>query len=544
MAVLYCTASFKSPGLCDLTPHLHHARSPVAHPLLASTSPANLNLSRITPQVGYDKLAATLAPWELLKMLDPEHHYRAGIKAAHQPLLTLRDHVISLIRTWSHAKERYADLHSRARTPPAHQLIARIRDDLEELERRARKRVRKRRAKSGAKFSEAIERFVGDLLRAKAGTMEPVRIYHAIGKSSFDQDPVRYDVFCRVLEGLKALELIGHYKGQTRFRKTEFDPGEAVSVTMRGHASRFWARGKLLQLAEHYGIDASNVGKHFTPEPPKNPLVLRDHATGRGRNREQGRIIKYKRTPETELLEADIRALNDFLARFSLIGGTHYGYIRVFNNRSWKAGGRLWSAGEHSYQQMPEVERVGMRINGQAVAEIDIKACQLTIYHAMIGQPLEGSSDPYVLAGIDRAIAKRWTVATFGNSKPITQWPPEMAEDYKRETGRELGKQVKAREVARKMLAAFPALKKLEDHFDIWADLQFREAEAVIGTMLILMRRHGTPSLSMHDGIIVPRSKADLAKGVLMREFHRVVGVEPMLTVEPEEEPKISALDL
>jgi hypothetical protein len=62
--------------------------------------------------------------------------------------------------------------------------------------------------------------------------------------------------------------------------------------------------------------------------------------------------------------------------------------------------------------------------------------------------------------------------------------------------------------------------------------------------MLILMRKHGVPSYSMHDGIIVPRSKADLSKRVLTREFRRVIGVEPMLTVEPDEEPKLSALDL
>ena len=78
---------------------------------------------------------------------------------------------------------------------------------------------------------------------------------------------------------------------------------------------------------------------------------------------------------------------------------------------------------------------------------------------------------------------------------------------------------------------------------DIWGDLQFLEAQAVIGTMLTLMRAHGVPSLSMHDGLIVPRSKADLAKAVLAREFHRVVGVEPMLTVDTEE-PRVDARDL
>jgi hypothetical protein len=331
-----------------------------------------------------------------------------GAQNGRAALTAERGRIIRVIREWAQAKERYADLHSRARTPAAQQLIARVRDDLEEREQRSHKRVYKRRAKSVAKFFEAVERFVGDLLRAKAGTTAPVRLYHAIGKSSFDQDPVTYDVFCKVLEGLKVLELVGHYKGRTRFRKTEFDPGEVVSVTMHGRASRFWARGNLLKLAKHYGIDSTNVDNHFIPEPPKHPLVLRDFASGRGRDREKGRIIRnYKHTPETERLEGDVRELNEFLARFTLTGGTHYGYTRVFNNHSWKAGGRLSSGGEYSYQQMSEPERLQMTINGGTVAEIDIKASQLTIYHAMVGQPLEGSSDPYVLAGIDREIAKR-----------------------------------------------------------------------------------------------------------------------------------------
>jgi hypothetical protein len=371
------------------------------------------------------------------------------------------------------------------------------------------------------------------LLRAKAGTVAPALVYRAVGKSSFTHDPVKYDMFVRALDGLKALELVGHRKGQTRFRKTEWDPGEITSVALAGRAARFWATGKLLRLAARYGINSVNVGEHFLKEPPKDPLVLRDYATGWGHNREQGRIVEYKRTPKTERLEADVRELNEFLARFDLTGGTRYGYTRVFNDRSWKAGGRLYSPGEHNYQQMPEAERLKMTINGEPVAEIDVTASQLTIYHAMVGEPLEGSSDPYARAGIERQIAKQWMLASFGNGKPATRWPSKMIEEYKKETGKDLSKVMKAKDVASKMLPAFPALKKLEEHSQLWAQLQYREAEAIVGTMLVLMRQHGVPSLSMHDGIIVPRSQADLAKGVLTREFCRVIGVEPMLTVEP-----------
>jgi hypothetical protein len=469
-------------------------------------------------------------------------HNSPAAQVARVAVSAVHVRIIKLIKAWSQTKERYADLRSRARTAVAHQLISRIRDDQEEQKDHKRKYLR--RTRSRAKFDEAIERFIGDLLRARAGTAAPVRIFRSLGKSTFNHAPVKYDVFSQVLEGLKTLMLVGHQKGKTRFRKTEFGPGEIVSIPRAGHASRFWATGKLLRLAEHYGINTDNFGEHFTPEPPLHPLVLKDYATGRGGNRERGRKVKYEHTPGTERLEADIRELNEFLSHFELMGGEHYGYTRVFNNQSWSKGGRLYSDGEHNYQQLPEAERLKMTINGEPVAEIDIKASQLTIYHAMVGEPLGGSSDPYARAGLDRAIAKTWTVISFGNGTPATRWPQETVKDYEKEhLGQDLRRLAKAKDVARKMLETFPALKKLDGNSELWGDLQFLESQPVVGTILILMREHGVPSLSMHDGLIVPRSQMDLAKGILSQEFRRVVGVAPRLTVDAEE-PEAAASDL
>ncbi len=243
---------------------------------------------------------------------------------------------------------------------------------------------------------------------------------------SFDHEPVKYDVFTKVLEGLKGLELVGHLKGQSRYRKTPFG-----TVQLPGLGARFWATGKLLRLAEHCGIDSGNVGEHFIPEPAKEPLSAEGLRYGSRTNRESGRRVKYDHTPDTERLEADVRELNNFLAAFEITGGEHAGYIRVFNNRSWKKGGRLYSIGKHTYQQMTEAERIKMTINGEPVAEIDIRASQLTIYHAMVGKPLEGSSDLYAAAGVDRMIAKLWTLASVGNSKPATRWPPKWPKSTK-----------------------------------------------------------------------------------------------------------------
>jgi hypothetical protein len=137
------------------------------------------------------------------------------------------------------------------------------------------------------------------------------------------------------IEGLKGLGLVGHRKGRTQYHQTGFTTLEIVGkrngrpvyqetgpadhrVTVPGRAARFWATPKLLKIAEEHGITSDNVDEHFFPEPPKNPLVLRDFGTGHGRNKERGRIIikDYKRTPETEKLEGDIKELNEFLAGF------------------------------------------------------------------------------------------------------------------------------------------------------------------------------------------------------------------------------------
>jgi hypothetical protein len=427
--------------------------------------------------------------------------------------------------------DRYAEFRSRSRTPAATELIARVFSEIEQHEQRTRRRFRSRRERSRAKFTEALERFVGDLLRARTGTNTTGRIYRPTGKSDFSDAPVKYDMFMKALDGLKALGFVEHRKGRTRSRDTGF----GFRVTVPGRAARFWATPKLVKLAEEHGINSGNVGDHFFPEPPTNPLVLKDYATGRGQNKESGRKIKYKRTPETDKLERDVKELNEFLARFKITGARHEGYIRTFNNCAWDKGGRLYSVGEGNYQLMPEHKRLEMKINGEPVAEIDIKASHLTIYHAMVGEPLEGLSDPYARAvgvGIDRDVAKRWCLESLGHGAPKTKWSSETVKDY-REKGQELPK---ARTVTKAMLEAFPALKKLEEHRrdDLWADLQFKEAEAIIRSILILKRRHEVLSLSMHDGLIVPRSKADLAKDILAREYRRHVGVDPMLTVEPD----------
>ena len=56
----------------------------------------------------------------------------------------------------------------------------------------------------------------------------------------------------------------------------------------------------------------------------------------------------------------------------------------------------VYSAGEENYQMLPAAERAQMRINGELVAELDIRASFLTILYAQRGQAFDLSTDPYI----------------------------------------------------------------------------------------------------------------------------------------------------
>jgi hypothetical protein len=203
------------------------------------------------------------------------------------PIPTERAKIIQLIAARApETLDRFAELRSRSRTPAGTELIARVCTDIEQNEQKTGSRVRQRRDRSSAKFTEAVERLVGDLLRARSGTNTTGRIFRAVGKTSFRDAPVKYDMFMGVLDGLKAFGLVGHRRGQTRSR----DAGFGFRATIPGRAARFWATAKLVKLAEEHGIHSGNVRDHFFPEPPTNPLVLSDWSWALQRKRTRHQI--------------------------------------------------------------------------------------------------------------------------------------------------------------------------------------------------------------------------------------------------------------
>ena len=122
--------------------------------------------------------------------------------------------------------------------------------------------------------------------------------------------------------------------------------------------------------AEH-GITPQNAGEHFHYPPPEHPLVLKAASRRDGPWKEAGRVMKFDRTPRTEALERSVRKLNAFLGQHVIRGATHRWLKRIFHDGDkpgfdWNKGGRLYSEGKDSYQQLPRPDLSGLASTGSA----------------------------------------------------------------------------------------------------------------------------------------------------------------------------------
>jgi hypothetical protein len=281
----------------------------------------------------------------------------------------------------------YASLTCRAETENAHAFVDDVFRQVIETETRKRRRVNKVEA-----FRQAAAGFLADLLLT-AGHDERW-VYRPVSQRHFTDDVVSYRDFTALRKAVKTLGLLEEAPGVQHW--SEFG-------VIRGWATRFRATPRLERLAAQHVIQPAEVNKHFIRGLPEHPLVLRGGSTRAPEGYKiPGKVMKITREGGLAAMEQTIVDLNKFIDQFDIRGGTHRGYIRVFNlgdrtGFNWKLGGRFYSLGEDSYQQMKSGERLKMTIDGKPVCELDIKASYLTIFQSLGGRPLDFANNPDLL---------------------------------------------------------------------------------------------------------------------------------------------------
>lgn len=389
-----------------------------------------------------------------------------------------------------------------------------------------------------AQVHGAIGAFLADLLMAQGNEDSAGWLRLSLAKNSFKKpSPVSWRMFGGVRDAWKSARLVEERPGYSG-RRGFGSPGPPL-----GSMTRFRATPKLLKIAEDHGVLVTDLQNHFFIEfEMPTELVQLTNPAGPTRNDDKAKGFR-----------SEVAELNAHFATHRLEGARHIGWVRKFHEVSsdkymLNRGGRLYSQPPMpatNYQSMPQDERLKLRIDGEPVAEIDISASYLTIFYAAHGKRIEMSDaygDVVGPSDLDRAIVKFWVNASFGNRSLITKWTSRLKKAFakrNREKGWEIdSKKYSVRRVREKTLARHPLLgqwgtKSAPNMPWSWGHLMFSESRVIISAMLRLAREHNIPSAPVHDSLLVPRSKEEIAERVLNEQFTQIIGVKPTLKISP-----------
>jgi hypothetical protein len=400
-------------------------------------------------------------------------------------------------------------------------------------------RQRKRPTKIMENLRATIAALVRDLLSAAACTASEGFCFRPEGSPDFTGTLATARQYETVRDTWIKEGLIERVSGARH--GLEFDGAYArVTGRLAGWAPRLRATPTLLTIAAGHGITPETLGDHFERSFDLSyPVFLRRKVEGTSSHgpKAGGKgAVRFPRTAEANRIAAEVNALNAYLEAQTYDPPFAPYFAAVFGEDptrpgelSW--GGRLQTSGTNHFQGWSPKARLALKINGEAVVEIDIKASHPTIYLAHQGVFLPQGADPYEVPGIHRLVVKRLVTAFFGNGHPHRrQWPQKLAAEYKAKTGRVLTRDFKLQDTVSRIVKALPALGRLSFSGLGSGELQRIEA-GILRATISALREAGIPALPVHDSIVVPETQVDTAARVLAEEFYKETKATPSLVV-------------
>ena len=316
-----------------------------------------------------------------------------------------------------------------------------------------------------------------------------------------------------------------------------------LEVEAKGKSSRYWPTPSLLAMATAHGVTPETMGEAFCFVAPTRvpqvasplslrPLITDPQSRGQRRAPSQPRQIADLSDPEAAEITADVEAQNALAAQVKIEGCTPPRWFRVFHG-AWHLHGRWYAAGSDGvYLTKNERERGEIRIDGEAVVELDVSASHLRIFCALLGRPVE-ARDPYSEMCVPREVAKAWVMEALGKGRPPVRWSTKARPDIQ-------ARSVKA--VASAVLAQHPCL--VDPSLVVPADLASQlevprrrlvgpyltavEADAMTRAMRTL-RHRGVLSLPVHDSLVVPLSAEHDARRAIADGYMAACGVLPVI---------------
>jgi hypothetical protein len=402
----------------------------------------------------------------------------------------------------------------RAACPNLQARIAAFTRHLESEERRLEIRTRARRETDRRNFRLAAEAIACNLLVtamiAPDATLSVPRSHAVMWAKGRYRNPVFGQHFLNIFDLLEKLDLVSTVTKGFRFSKNATQP-----TTISAGVS----------LSAHLPLGATNWTALRREEEPE-VIVLKPPKDDDG----QAPPLDYKDTRDTERWRREVKAINAWLnaAPVTILEGNHRAYIRldkegqptepyrrslhrVFNNKDWSQGGRLWGG---FWMTMERTERFGrIRIDGKEIANVDYGSLfpRMAYVRAQAEQP-DGDLYDVTGDGTCRDGWKKLMNALLFAKKPLRAWP--------RDTRKELPAGIKPKEAVEAIKRKHSPIAKLFEQ-GLGFELMRHESDLLISVMTALFK-NGITALPLHDSVLVGRSHAETAKTFMEQEFmHR-----------------------
>ena len=265
-------------------------------------------------------------------------------------------------------------------------------------------------------------------------------------------------------------------------------------------------------------------------------------SNGQKHVRQKKEIIPISRFKEAgKLIEAQVRHINELALTHSIEGipnGFEFnGFTRVFSNGNITRGGRLYA----DYQRLKKEQRLAIRLDGEPVVELDVKASHPFLLYQQYKEHHPGylyPTDPYSavgLAGVSREAIKKIVMACTGQGKIISQLPKgeidrgTMSKISFREFHGIL-RTLKTKTITQAIVDALPFLNHLQKGLCDWGTLQLLEAELFLELTVSLLNEV-IIGLPIHDSVLVPASKQQITYDRLQNIFGRKFGEVPVIEI-------------
>lgn len=349
-----------------------------------------------------------------------------------------------------------------------------------------------------ANYRKALEAFLADLLRAPQADKWSMLATNTNAVRAYPGGEVAFKDMRKALQDAGLIEALrGYSKVVPMFGQEK----------RRSHRTCLRPTSTLLGIVETFGVGLDDLPRHFalkTSEAPARAAVLEARAE-KVKNKPPRCLPVDEKDPKAAAIIADLERLNAYLMAHGRIEGIVFaGLRRIFSNAdlpgfNWQWLGRYYSMpGADRYENMrggSTARAKVIKIDGEAVTEVDFSASHLTILHGLLELPFDPSEDPYALPGMDREKVKAWLTTALGASDPHIG-----------------GNRYKA--VREAGLQRYPFLKDLTAYGIDSLALQFHEAEIMRLAMEDLMV-NDIGFLPVHDALIVPASKREEAASAM-----------------------------